>query len=445
MEVENGALFSGPSLRELREAGTDYVLKEDYDQLLHRICCLENKSVTETKALKSEIESQRQECEAALQREERLEDELKLIRETVDDLNKNYVNKTPLERLFDPIPSVTKALPEGHTMSPSDVEACGTLLGVPDFNAFCNELPEELTTTAKHGNAMFCKRLLLAICLFWLRRGFSYVVLAYLACTVESTVRSWLDPIIWSLLPWAESQIHLPGVPEWLASLTPEFIRDYPNTLMMFVDGTPVEIFSPSNVGLKQIMWNSKHAMSAFCFSAMCDLNGVVRWYSGIVGGKINDATCWNESRVAENLKTFYGPLFAMYPHLKFAICGDKAYPCIELPNGMFIFVTKSAEETIANEEAEPAPHRPPSHTPSKVSTDPGVNRSNEDNRVLCPKVAQYRSVIERTFKRIKAWQLLKSRSQMSGDPTRLDKIIKVIIALENWSLTWRLQHNQQE
>lgn len=111
----------------------------------------------------------------------------------------------------------------------------------------------------------------------------------------------------------------------------------------------------------------------------------------------------------------------------------------------MYIFVTKSAEETLAVEEGQQHnPHQanPPSR---KVSNLRYVNRSTDDNRVLSPTVAKYRSIIERTFKRIKSWLLLKNRSQMSGDTDRLENIIKVIIGLENWSQKWRLVHNQAE
>lgn len=443
-EGEMPALSISPPSNDPAKTGLVTVLKMDYDELRHMHEECDTRYRAEIEDLKCKIELLKQQLTDQQKFGEGLIQDLKDCEDTAEELTRNFVNKTPIERVFDTIPGVAAPLPDGVQLTDAQIQTCGTLLGVPDFDSFCRVLPDDMTKTSKHGNALFSNRLQLAIFLFWLRRGFPYDVIAALCCCSDSAISKWLDGILEDLLPWANQQISLPDVPEWLESLSPEFVTDYPNVLMLFTDGTPIEIFSPSNVGLKQNMWNPKHGMPAFCFSAMCDLKGFVRWFSDITPGKTNDATAWNESLVAEKLHAKYSHLFRVYPHLKFAICGDKAYPCIELPDGMTIYVTKSAEETITIEEGAAPISRQSSSTTPKVSKHPQVNRSTYANRVLCSKVAQYRSIIERTFKRIKCWQLLKSRHQMSGDPIRLQKLIKCIVGLENWCLKWRSDNKQE-
>jgi hypothetical protein len=90
-------------------------------------------------------------------------------------------------------------------------------------------------------------------------------------------------------------------------------------------------------------------------------------------------------------------------------------------PAGWKVVVTKSAKETLDEEEVE--------------NDDPRM-----ENVELDPGVAVFRSVVERTIARMKRWLALGNPMLMS-EHQRAQRLVHFVAALVNWEI----EHNQVE
>jgi hypothetical protein len=319
-------------------------------------------------------------------------------------------------------------------------EQCQVMFGCKELLSLLASMPESLTTRVTHFNSKFSPLYRTLITVFWLRRGLSWNMMSILCGVDESTVRSWTKHILGELVEnWAPKQITLPTMAEWQQTLSEEFKQDYPDTLMLFVDGTVIQRWSSKCVALRKVFWNSKHSVPSFTFSILVDGRGDIVWHSSIGAGKEVDSVAWNRSGIADTSNEKYAVAQTNNPGITMAICGDKAYPCIELPKFFKVYVTSSAQETInltdaSNLSSTQANSSNSDGTPIvQINNSPSICRSSKANRILCPKVAKYRSSIERTFRRLKVWKALMNRWLMSQDPDGVEKIIRVVIALENF------------
>jgi len=269
--------------------------------------------------------------------------------------------------------------------------------------------------------------------LLWARQGLTFEDLGlYLnmdPTTSSRRMEDWID----CLYPWAKKQILFPNLQEWILN-NPEKLREqFPNHLFFFVDGTVIKIWTPSDPESRRNHYNNKHGYCAWVFFIVVDPCGHILFLSKLDIGHKHDSTHWNESKVVKLLTS----QFASSDDWTYCIGGDKAYPNISLPPDWHLFVTMTAEEL--DQSAVSFPEHDVGTTASE-SSDEGHDATHDDgrnqkiNRHKSPKIAKWRSVVERSIGAIKKWKILENfdfLSRVEGD--KLLKLLHVICALVNW------------
>lgn len=236
-----------------------------------------------------------------------------------------------------------------------------------------------------------------------------------------------------TLFQWAKKQIYLPCEEDWALLQPSHFQSLFPGVLFFFLDGTVIEIWSPSDLKKYRASYNSKHNLCAFSFFVMVTGNGFITYVSLIDTGNTHDSTSWNTAmawpplnengqerddgfKLTEQLEAFYGcgksEDFALIEEGKkhtFALSGDKAYPLIKLPKGWSLYVTMTAGEEDALREAKGGNAATASILNSTNQPVPKFthNISDDPMRHKDPQIARARSVVERVIGAIKDWKIL--------------------------------------
>jgi hypothetical protein len=147
---------------------------------------------------------------------------------------------------------------------------------------------------------------------------------------------------------------------------------------------------------------------------------GRIVYVSDLDGGSVHDKTQWDECGIVADLADFYRNCKATVggQEYQFALTGDKAYVLMTKPDGWQVVVTKSATETLADNDVQ--------------NNDPRM-----ENVKLDPGVAIYRSVVERTISRMKRWLGLMNPLLVQSFQ-RAQKMLHFVAALVNWEI----EHN---
>jgi hypothetical protein len=142
--------------------------------------------------------------------------------------------------------------------------------------------------------------------LLWARQGLTREDLGLYINRDKSNAGRWTAEWIETLYPWATEQItFLPEI-EWLLHTPEELRKLYPNHLFLFVDGTVLKMWTPSDAKCRRKQHNSKHGFSAWVFFIVVDPSGHIVFLSRVELGNKHDATHWNESGAVELLEEFY-------------------------------------------------------------------------------------------------------------------------------------------
>jgi len=237
----------------------------------------------------------------------------------------------------------------------------------------------------------------------------------------KSTFLGRMKSMLTDLQPWAESQLQLPSVSDWLADSKktegdhlPEGIEKF---LVASVDGTVLPIFDPTDILAHRKTYNVKHNTTALTYFIVVTPRGRIMHCSKVVSGSTHDATQYAKSGVNALLEAKYGRESRINGRtFGFAICGDKAYANLTVPNGWHLYVTKSGEHD---------------------------KEGDMPNRHFDGRVAKLRSVVERTIGRMKAMSLLAQDSSfVSMKVSRADQVVKLSAALVNWTIN---AHNVEQ
>ena len=251
---------------------------------------------------------------------------------------------------------------------------------------------------------------MLSVLLVWMRQGFTFKMLSALTQVSEQCLRDRVFEAIKKLEGWAKSQIIFPQVEVW-RTLGPEnLLKEYRDILFLFVDGTVVKIFTPSDIKSSRSFYNSKHGFCAWVFFAVVTPDGRIVYISDAREGSIHDKTHWNNSNIVDKL----GANYKSIEGIKFAVGGDKAYPGLKRPDGWFSYVTMTADDE---------------------DVDDGVVVGVD--YIKDPGIARFRSVVERTFVAMKRWKILENESLLTRlEYGELQRLILLIAALTNYQLT---------
>jgi hypothetical protein len=151
--------------------------------------------------------------------------------------------------------------------------------------------------------------------------------------------------VVEDLYPWAKEQVRFLKIPEWRAHHSEELKQDFPDTLFLFVDGTVLEIYSPSDAKARRAHYNSKHCFCAWSFFVVVSPMGEIVYVSKLSAGSEHDASQWDASDCVAKLQHKYLFLHPDRAKTKLALAGDKAYPRIDLPRYWHLYVTMTADE----------------------------------------------------------------------------------------------------
>lgn len=286
-------------------------------------------------------------------------------------------------------------------------------------------------------------------CLLWLmhvHRGYTYVTLSYWANLDDSTIRSSFQTIQALFLTWSMREVRFPEISEWHANTDESYTKEYGHELPLFIDGTVIPIFKPTNGEIQKEAFNKKHAMHALSFSILCTTSGKIVWVSDCDLGNMHDTTAWSTSRCAYELHEKYRNIAsvaeksASCPQL--VISGDQAYRKILLPKGWIARITVSGStETPTQETTEStsveqnADALPTPHANLDTSREP-VFIPDERSSKLDPLIARWRSIVERAFARMKSWEFFNCRHLTSRNVASVQQIPKIVAALCNWELS---------
>ena len=108
-------------------------------------------------------------------------------------------------------------------------------------------------------------------------------------------------------------------------------------------------------------------------------------------------------------------------------ICGDKAYPTMDIPANWQLYITKSGER-----DYDP-------------SAQPAASRRNVH---FTMDIAPFRTEVERTFAKIKRFQILShGRLRLAQDVVsyNMNAVIRVICFIVNFQITHRLVGDDEE
>lgn len=365
-----------------------------------------------------------------------------------------------------PILTILGLIPEFSSMtmnSPIELRATDTRdkntlywMGVHNFSAIWKQVSRYFSAGRRGPPRLYGDAQLFGMFLLWMRQGFSYEHMAKISGTDESVIRVHFRRIAIALQPWVLEQVYFPDIPAWISQTSEKFrsIEIFKNHVMFFVDGTILKCFSPINPPLRRARWNPKHKTAARAFSILVTEKGEIVWVSEIMSGKVHDRDAWNNSGVAQELRKKYG---TQYPQKKptidnpiLSVGGDKGYPHIVLPQGWKLYVTKTAiTELQANPMAQMDDNELVSQsesTSSEISSEQNSatdssdehknfdHLPNSDNRIFTKELAQFRSVVERSFRDVKCWQILGNRYFTSSKRSRLHRVVRIICAIVNWN-----------
>jgi hypothetical protein len=310
---------------------------------------------------------------------------------------------------------------------------------------------------------------------FMLRQGyFNYTCFDYLPLVYRQTklspkkdrtrsLRRWNDRILKGIQKWINEEdiISFPSLKDWVhdtRTAKGNYKEEFGEYLMMYVDGTVVQVFAPLDPGISKSLFNSKHGITSWQFFVIVTLTGRIVYFSAVEAGKMHDKTHWEKEKVGEHLFDHFSQLSSYSKgKVRFdkkwytcSVSGDKAYKALVLPDGWHLFITKSGEnhdveiEQFAHDEGitiEVATERKRKEREEagvekrkKRKLLEGVESNTEEEEHYDPLVARYRCVVERVMIALKRWKVLTSQYHMSGYE-KASMIMECCAGLTNYQL----------
>jgi hypothetical protein len=348
-----------------------------------------------------------------------LKDDGRLVQESpIRAIFKSFGESGPI----DPQPSALVFMKRRHNMK--------KWIGIQDFEVFMEEIDWEPNKKTMGPDPIFNRREQLLIFLITLRQGFTFSHLNMLCGLSRTRVTEIFTNVLNELYAWSKKVLKLPTLVQLSQMRSIEFVEEYGNVYMLFVDGTVLRSFHPSNDELNRMSWSFKHHQACKSVTVLIAENGYIVWVSETVPGKIADREAWNECEIAQTLrKTYAGTVdFDMHGRrvpFTMAIGADKGYPGIWIPQGWILHLTKSAKRADWSK----------SSMPSQLKAQDGLYLPKRPQVVMDERLAKYRAKVECVIGKLKEFELLNSQYFVHFHTHVLDKAINVAAAICDWKI----------
>lgn len=303
-------------------------------------------------------------------------------------------------------------------------------IGFSEFDRFVEDTEWESMEPSMGPQSCLNWREQLLLSLIILRQGFSFSQAARMCSLNPTTVGRYYARVMEKLLPWAQRTVCFFNIKPLLSMHSEEFKREYPHTIMLFVDGTPLPCLQCQCPPAARSRYNVKHAMPAKCFTILVTETRKILWVSPAVPGKESDREAWNQSNIAIELAKAYPDPVVTEPDgreydVQMAIGADKGYPGIRIPTGWTLHLTKSAVRTDWKDTHVALPREIAhlTYVPKK------------EEIVMDPKLAKYRSRVEMTIADLKDNRLLVCPEYVHFHLESLNNSIECACAINNWKI----------
>lgn len=261
-------------------------------------------------------------------------------------------------------------------------------------------------------------RVLLAMA--WLGRCFSKSAIAILAARALRTVGDSIDAVMKVLSKSYEDELKLPTLAETIANTPQSFRENCGNYLACVIpDGTSLQLNSPLRSGKSFFTVYKGH--HSFRYFVVVDIHGRILYVSELASGSMIDESLWSESSVEHFFKSSWEPEFNILNsgrqsnHMRFvAVGGDKGYSNLKIDTGFFrLLVTESG---AASDELK-------------------SQRMKDKTKKYSSAFAPYRSVVERTIRRMKLFERLGSKNNCINQLRVLSDAVKFVAGFHNEEL----------
>lgn len=257
--------------------------------------------------------------------------------------------------------------------------------------------------------------------------GLSTRRVAALVNVSQSVVVEGIQLVVTKLYRNVRSTILFPTSEESLTQTyesQPALLREiFPGKLFFAIDGTPLPCFQPTSYKISRINFASKYHYCCKRYFILVDMTGKIVYLSNLFPGNSHDKTMFVKAACKDFIMTEYEKLPTPPWHfdcgtLTPCICGDKAYPSMEIPENWELYITKSGQKNVSTSTK----HQDP---PSAPNPSIPIENLEDDATILLqpsplppptsPKrivhfdmhIAPWRTQVERTFAKIKRFQFL--------------------------------------
>ena len=215
----------------------------------------------------------------------------------------------------------------------------------PIFESF---IEEALPYIRKHRRGDSDATTRLKVTLFVAASGLSASKLGQMGLVSRTTLSSWVKDIASSMVKSAmcRKYVRLLTDEEWEKEM--ERYEEYRGRyVLIFTDGSVLETVECADPALARAMRSGKHCIPCYVFFVVVSPRGRVVYVSDyVVGGAVHDSVHWQVSDVVERLKEAY-PEAVTATGKRRAVSGDKAYPCIDVPENWQLIITKTGETDV--------------------------------------------------------------------------------------------------
>ena len=256
--------------------------------------------------------------------------------------------------------------------------------------------------------------------LMYVYAGLTVRSIAALAGCSYSTVSKGIRRVTSILFGKEKDSIKFPTseaeIKDWYLSQPESLRRDFPEMAFFAVDGTPLPTFKPTSNKANRVNFALKYHYCCKRYFILVDMTGRIVYLSKLFAGNSHDKTMFIKAECKAFMEMCYSNLPT--PAWNFdwgtvtpAICGDKAYPTLDIPEKWGLVITKSGEKR-------------------------GIAASLTRDVQFTMKIAPYRTEVERTFAKIKRFQLLsQGRLWIAKDVVKMNKVIRIVAVIVNWQI----------
>ena len=125
-----------------------------------------------------------------------------------------------------------------------------------------------------------------------------------------------------------------------------DMLVDY---LTLFIDGTPIPIYEPTDREVKRIFWKFYKKQSCFTLLVLCAPNGRIVWRSQLYPGEATDSGVYKEEGLAQMLGDYFKEWQCLVDgkQERLAVAGDKGFPAVKLPEQFYLMITDSGRKAL--------------------------------------------------------------------------------------------------